>query len=415
MGGAAGAPALDTSIDLVLPTVVQSNKPLGASSPTPGVVFRLDLRTAPGGYEAVVTPSFGDPAAMTVALTPTQVVLTGNLVVHGNSQGTNVTDTWTTLTLVRSQSGALTDVVKGVGDEQAFGGDVVDMAKLTADGALEVDTVAPLYQLRRTGLGGPKDAALPWDDFAIRASEPVDGIAKAVTMTEGGKTLATLTDTAPVVWPGTVQTSVLLSSWDVTDGTLGIALAGDVAKDPSGNFAKAFTTTVPVKAVGPAMPQHSLDGDVITVSSWGKASFLGGLVPDPECEMGGCAQLGPLDLGYCSQDEAGIAARLQIDGKSQVAVRFRVLAASQSFVSAPLRLSVTSHDGKGAEAQVMPMLVANSGDFPFASAWATALVPVPPGAKGEVGIVVEAGTSTSCGFVPPAVKGRIVIDRIEAM
>ena len=414
LGGAAGAPALDTSIDLVLPTVVQSKKPLGASSPTPGLVFRLDLRSASGGYEAVITPSFGNPAAMKVAVEPSKVTLTGSLVVHGNSGG-NVDDTWTTVTIDRTASGGLADTVHAVGDEEAFGGDVIDMATLTGDGTLKLDDVAPLYQLRRSNVGGPNGIALPWDDFAIRASEPVDGIAKAVTVTEGGPPLAIVNDPSAVLWPGTIQASVLLSTWDIATGTLAIAVAGDVAKDPSGNFATAFKTTVPVQSVGPAQPQHSLDGDVITVSSWGKTAFLGGLVSDPACEVGGCAQFGPLDLGYCSQDEAGIAARLSVDQKTQVAVRFRVFSDQQSMVSSPVRVSVTGHDGKVTTSSIMVTLAANTGDFPFATPWSTALVPLPAGATGEVGVVVEAGTSTSCGFVPPAAKGRIVIDRIEAM
>ena len=416
-GGATGS--LTGSFNLKLPMVKQSKKPLGASSPTPSVNLRLDLRQNADAVEAVITPSFGDQATMVVDLQPTTLHLTGSVKVWGNdpSIGSNVTDTWTWFTFQRTALGSLADAVHATGDEEAFGGDVAEMATVVGDGKLSLDDTAPLVKLAVTGSGGPKGATLPWDDFAVRVSEGVEpaALVKALTVSLAGGALAIAKEATPTTWPGAITTKILLTSWDVPEGTLNVATEGAIVVDPSSNAALPFTGAVPVKAVATAQPSHSFDGDVLFVTPWGLTTFLGSKTgSDPSCEMGGCAQLGPLDIGYCAKDEAGFAGRITVTGKTQLAVRYRVFSSAQGSTLPPLAITVTSHGGTTTLAMPMVALAPVTGDLPFASAWATALVPLPAGATDEVGFVVRAGTNEVCGFVPPPSKARILIDRIDA-
>ena len=416
-GGGAG-PALTGSFDLKLPSVKQSKMPLGAKSPTPTTNLRLDLRASGPGFEAMITPSFGEQAPMTVALSPTSVTLTGMVKVAGNDPSSgNVTDTWTSFVFQRAADGSLADAVHAVGDEEAFGGDVVDSATLTGDGAIALDTTKPLVKLATVGTGGPKGFLLPWDDFAVRVSEGVvpEALVKALSVSLAGNKLAIAKTAAPTTWPGAIHAKVLLVGWDVDNGMLDVATEGSIVTDPSNNAAAPFVGTVSVKAVASAQPSHSFDGDVVFVTPWGLTTFLGSKAgADPNCEMGGCAQLGPLDVGYCAKDEAGLAGRITIDGKTALAVRYRVFSSAQGTTLAPLAITVTSHDGLTTTAAAVPKLAPSMGDLAYASDWMTEVVPLPAGATGEVGFVLRAGTNEACGFVPPPAKARIVIDRVEA-
>jgi hypothetical protein len=418
-GGNGGGGGLVGSFNLALPVVAQSKMPLGAKSPTPGTVVRLDLRLGATGYEAVLTPSFGAETTMKVDLQPAALILTGPVEIETPAvNGNNVRDTWSAFTFARAADGSLGGAVHAIGDEEAFGGDVVDMATITGDGMISADATVPLVKLALGGSGGPKAASLPWDDFAVRLSEgvDVDALLSALSISKNGGALDAKKTAAPVGWPGAITTHVLLTSWDVGNGALDVATKGGVIADPSGNFALPFTVSVPVLAVPPAQAVHTFDGDVVFVTPWGLTTFPGSKPgTDPTCEIGGCVQLGPIDVGYCATDEAGFAGRLAVDGKTQIAVRYRIFTASMNVTLPPLAIALTTHAGVTTTVSPNAVLAPVTGDLPFATAWSTEVIPVPPGATGELGFVLRAATAPGCGFVPPKTKARIVIDRIETM
>lgn len=435
-GAGGGTADIVGSYELAFTDVTQQKPPFGnVSPPSKGAKARVDIRKSGAGYEAVFMSRFGEPGAMTVQATPAQVTLTGSGSVSSTG-GINATDTWKTLVLPRDASGALGGSVTGSGEEMAFGGDVIDNTTITGKGTIGADAAPPAYASTLTSFHGPPDFLLPWDGLTLRISEglqPAD-LTAAVSATQAGPLDLALTfdpaPASPAGWAGAARVTAHPTSWSVPDGPLAFAIAAGV-KDPSGNAGAAFSVSGARKGVPTGGPVHGFDGDVVNELTWGAVTYLGSKTgSDPHCEVSGCVQIGPMDLGWCSPVGVGIAGRMTYSGQTKVKVRFRVVTADDQPGKPPMNLpkvfGLDLHTvsgpivaSAGGTIQPPPAFTdegAASGEVHWTTAWLTDEIAIPPGTSAsELGFVLYPGPGSSCGgggLVPPPIKSTVYVDSI---
>jgi hypothetical protein len=434
-GGQSGS--IEGSFDLHFGTVTAEQPITGEPPISQGTSARIDIRkTADGaGYEALFTSTFLTPLGMTVAVTADKVTLTGEGLVKNNF----AQDSWETLALGRNAAGGLDGTVSGKGQEQVSGGDVISNTAIAGTGTIGVDVTAPSYASKPFSYHGPSDALLPWDPVVLQVSEGLgsEALAKALTLSIDIATSADPQLTfdpapdAPLGWGGSTRVEVRASSWDgpmttpdVPENTFGLTVAAGVP-DRVGNPGPSFEVKAKRLPVALAGKSLGFDGDVLEVSPWGAVVPLGAdSGSDPHCEKGGCLQLGPFGLGYCSQDVLGFAGRSPFAGESTLSVRYRLFVKGDAGVAPSIigpSLFVDVYALSGQVASVSPAAGSESlsdqgaaaGELRWATGWLTLDVAIPAGTKAsELGFVIAAGSSPSCGFVPPAIQAEIYVDSV---
>jgi hypothetical protein len=328
--------------------------------------------------------------------------------------------------------------MSATGQEQVSGGDVISQTGLTGSGTIGPDVTAPAFLSKPVSDGGPADSLLPWDAMPLQLSEGLDpaAVAKALALSiDGGKIVDPLLSfdpdpAGPLGWGGVTRVEVRSPSWDspvntpVDPSTFQLTVAAGVP-DRVGNLGPAFTASARRLPVAPGGKSHDFDSDVLDVTTWGAVTPLGGFVgSDPHCEKGGCAQLGPFDLGYCSQDVLGFAGRSPYSGEGTLSVRYRLFlkgdaGVAPSLIGQSLFVRVFTPAGPVAQGSPTPGSEpltdqgAGAGELRWATAWQTFDVAIPPGTKAsELGFVIAAGANPSCGFVPPPIKAQIFVDSV---
>jgi hypothetical protein len=394
------------------------------TTPSKGHSFRVDLMS--GGAGALVTPRWGTPTFYVAQILPDSVVLQGK----GSYFENYSTDTWDTITLAR-RAGELSGTFTAKGTEQSSGGDVISTANVTAAGPVAVDAIAPEVRIDGQSQLGPDGALLPWDPIGVRFAEPVTGDSSPFSTfaisSSAGKSVPVQWDAnpgLPAPFVGFIVGTARRSDFLPT-GASTVAWSTGLT-DFTGNVLAPLNQPLAFVDLPVVAKQHSLDGDVATVATWGATALLGGLTgSDPACESGGCAELGVFSDGYCQQQPTrlGLAARLDTNEATTITFRYRVFVEDRGgppYIPAALTLQTASPLGQVAVSTVMPA----SGDFTklatpykglaWATAWSTASVNV---TGKETGVTIAGGLGPStgpCGLAPAPMKTIVVVDTISA-
>lgn len=442
-GGDAGVGSIEGSFDLsfaeITPTF-EGGGPVVPPSTPPSLAkkARLDVRANPaGGYDAVFTSRWGTSSSLAVAVSATAVTLTGTATVRGDAGGSGLaTDTWRSLTLARDASGKLTGAVTGTGEETINQGDVLWSGKLTGKGSIAIDATRPELRARASSAIGPADAILPWDAIVVEAAEPVAGAGlRDATQVKGpsGPSIPVgwvAQNAAP--WAGETTASARMTDWAAASSAKEITVANDGAKafDLVALTSPALSTKVKVHPV--AFVNTSVidfQGDVLLASPWGDVAFYGGGItgtPDPRCESGGCARLGPVSLNGCTAQRVGLAGQLAAGANGHVELRYRVLAlpdggSSPNVFGDVLTMELARPGGSVERSSVLPSQIkldrlASAVDgMTHGTPWSTLDVLAPSG-SGAIGVAVAPGGRDSlCGGpLPPAVKVEILVQKIAS-
>lgn len=382
-----------------------------------GKQARLDLRATSAGYDAVLTPEWETPAAMTAQVVAGKLVLTGSAELHVGS----VSDTWSELDLA-VDGDRLTGSFAGTGRSITNDGDVVYMKNLSGNGSLGADASTP--ELRATGIhSGPQDTLLPWDQLALTAREPVD------TSAWRGKTTLQVGSASPslifspdttALWSGGTQLLAHLGSWTNVRGDAVLATAGGL-EDRAGHASVELDTKLGFLDLGDLATRFDFDGqDVAHPGSWGKTQLVSG----GACDVGGCMEIGPTSAASpCAIEHHGIAGRMDATGKTKLRVHYRVRENSPFndsmpplgppamgvFVTTPGDTTGTTEPSK---IDTMTDLGA-AAPFRWQSAWLTVDVSLPANAH-EIGFSVSpfAGYGCAGGPAMPPMATDVFVDSI---
>lgn len=431
---------VEGSFDLTFATVTPTEQPNGppisvpkVTSPSVGAKARLDVRAVSGGYEAVLTPRWGAPAAMAVVATSAELRLTGEVNVNANANANGgaqgVSDRWTTLVLPRRADGSLTGQASLAGDEDVFEGDVGWMYKVSATASFKQDDTVPDFKLASSGSAAGK--YLPWDHVRMMASEPVDApkFLSSTSAVVGSRTASFRDATvdfynaAGALWAGSTSLDGAFGSWNfgATTGTLAL---GPGVPDRAGNArapdASPQNETLVMLDVGAPASGFAFDGkDDAAPGTWGLAAIASG----GACEGGGCLALGPEETNQCAHEGPGFAGRLKPGGTS-LRLRFRVRAASLyqggpvMSIGSLLRVETVRPGGavKTTDVATPELAPLKDGDpLDYASSWSSATADLPPG-SGEVGFAVRlVDAPYGCGGPAPApMKVQVWVDAVHA-
>ncbi len=394
----------DISVDgfSVTPGPYQPNPP-PPTHPAVNAHARLDIRKNAGQLEAVVTPDFGEPTAMTVAISRDgAVLLSGDLgFVAGTYEYQSTTDRLRAIAMTVGSDGHLTGSWTATGEEDVFEGDVGWNNDATATGSLAGDARAP------TTTASPMPSAdsqmLPWDGYSVRISEPVDAIALkhavSLSLGSGGAAMSfSMPTSAPTDWAGIVTVSALRTSWDfASSGTLQVA--GGLV-DPSGNA----STSTSKAATYLAVPTATAFGKSTAPAMWGAASTT----------TDGFS-IGPV-LGPCNAAPAGVAGRFDATSATKLKLVYRVRSV-QGYAGGGVGVTVATPGNVAvplSDPQLVPELAPSSDpDYPFATVWVTAIVALPVTGS-DLGFAITAfnDSFSSCGgWGMP--NGTIVVDVSE--
>lgn len=326
---------LTGSYELTAGTVVQKPtsyggpQPVNAPSPSNGKRFRLDLRRSGSSYEAVVTPEWGAPSSMAVAVTGGTLVLTGEANVAGPGNYGGVYDRWMSIVVPVGPDG-LGANVSLTGDEMVSEGDVGWMYDVSVSASVVRDKEAPEFKVSSGGSAAGK--YLPWDKLRVSSSEPVDpsrfrvgvkahvgsSFAVFATRNEGA-------NAAAVDWAGHVLLEGGFDDFDAPGGP-GLLTIDPGIPDLAGNIgAPAIQPqSAAFEVVELGAPQIAIDfdgKDTHAPALWGNAEVIKG----SECEANvGCVRLGTFQQMYCASSSDGIASRLTGAGAKKLAFRYRV-------------------------------------------------------------------------------------------
>lgn len=414
-GNVAGAPSVDltgvTSYELTFTEAhfVQpegSQTPVAASRPN----ARLDVRAkADGSYEALVTADSGPPAPVAVTVDPTTgaTQLTGAVWFLQDPYGEVGTpaltggDMWQAFTLDAPPTAGTT--FTATGRTTVAGDDTLVTHDSAGSGVIAADATPPAVTVGSASpLGG--GVALPWDPVNVWLSEPLapDAVAASISVAAPADTDDPTRRAVTIVaepdagsWTGSTRLQLVPSTWDA-HGTETVAVGAGLL-DPAGNASVPSSTTVAVLGVPPArsVVTFGLDGPL---SSWGAAGIAGlPDQPDPRCEGGSCAILGPTrHLVGCPGQNAGIAAR--VTPGSKLSIRYR-LAAEHAALDDMFGVTLVTHDGGTSTPSlaVPPLTDDGSGSAtPFRSAWTTAEVDLPATTGSEIGVLIAINRAGRC-------------------
>lgn len=370
---------------------------------------RLDIRAANDGFVAVLTPEFGDPQEMSVAVANDVVTLTGSAAsFSGGGAYQGVTDSLDTIVLGVGNDGKLVGTFTGTGQESVFEGDVGWQGNASATGQIGADTRAP--QTQASALASAASVVLPWDTLYVRASEPVMDLKSAVTlMTANGYVdVNWQSGSTSIGWVGDVSLTGYRTSWSsLSAATLGVA-AG--LADPSSNTSVAVATPIAFLDV----PKGSAFSGATPPAMWGKTQVATG--SDACGTASSCIEIGPLD-GPCNAPPAGLAARFDATAGKTISVTFRLRAASQ--YGQPYFNGVgfsVATPGSAAQTVTDPNLqiaFAQTTDttYPYATDWVTANLTA-PASPDELGVELLpfGNASTYCGGGPAMPPLTLVVD-----
>jgi hypothetical protein len=276
----------------------------------------------------------------------------------------------------------------------------------------------------------------------VRVAEPVDDTSLETSLavvSASGEIAARWTiegDTLPTSWVGAVQAKGLLTSWN---GPLASSPSLSILAllDRAGNSSAASTTPLAFTLLAPSVTSQSFDSDVVTVAYWGPSLTLrGGFTgSDPNCETGGCVQMGSFQNTVCGAPRIGIAGRLAVASAKAVHVRYRVLVnlpgvqppgPAPTLYAPPFTVDVANPgvDAKASQPTIdssaLKGLASPMLGMSWATDWSTFDAPAPTQAA-ELGFTVRAGSSASsanvgaCGGLEPAPLDTIVlIDSVTA-
>ena len=373
---------------------------------------RLDIKKNGTGYDAVITPDFGDPQAMTVTLGHDgNVTLTGGSPsFSGGASYASVTDDLDTIVLPIGSDGHLSGTFTGKGQENVFEGDVGWMGNATASGNIGADARAPKAQA--STIASVSSVVLPWDTLYARLSEPVDGkaLTSAITLSPASGTAAVSWElgSTSVDWLGGVSMTGQRSSWSDFSGAATFAVAGGLL-DPSGNASSATSTSLTFLDV----PKGAAFSGATPPAMWGQAQIATGT---ESCgTSSSCIEIGPLD-GPCSAQPGGLAARLDATSAKSISVTYRMRVASQYgqpyWGGTGFSLAVP---GKSAQSATDPNLTVQFSEttdatYNYATDWVTANLDVP--AQGEVGLALApfGNASMYCGGGPAMPPVKLIVD-----
>jgi hypothetical protein len=306
-----------------------------ASPQSQDLVARLDLRPNAGGYDAVFTAPWGDPTPFQVTVEASRLVLKGRVTLGRDEYDySDVADSWQEIVLER-----FGDMLRGAftatGTEEHWSGDTWGRSPLAGKGVIGFDATRPTFRPEPASRLGPVGKVLPWDPLPVRASEGIVGLAHTLSTAGDATTEWTPNGEEPLGnWGGSVVAVGRLTNWNVT-GPLQV-LVGQAPTDPAGNLVDLGDLRFDVLSVGGPVADLSLDGTTPgSPTTWGDvklvadATVTGGAI-DPHCEQGGCAQIGPFHSVVCNDDRTGLAVRLNTDGATSIAMRYRVLLGESS-------------------------------------------------------------------------------------
>jgi hypothetical protein len=373
---------------------------------------RLDIKKNGAGYDAVVTPDFGDPQvmALTVAHDGT-VTLSGSVTFSGGSSSyASVSDELDALVFQVGSDGHFTGTYSATGQENVFEGDVGWMGKATASGNVASDARAP--QVQASVLSSATSVVLPWDALYARMSEPVDAkafsSAIALSPAKGTSNVSWQLGTSSVDWLGSVSILGYRTSWSDFSGAATLGVAGGLV-DPSGNASSALSTQLTFVDV----PKAATFSGATPPAMWGKSQIATG--SDACGTSSSCVEIGPIQ-GPCTVEAGGIAGRLDANG-SKLSVTFRLRAASQ--YGQPywggVAFSVAS-PGVAAQTETDPSLQVQftqttDPTYPWATDWVTANMDLPKSSS-EIGfsLLPFGNASMYCGGGPAMPPVTLVVD-----
>jgi hypothetical protein len=369
---------------------------------------RLDIQKTGTTFKAVLTPDFGDPQEMNVAVTSNAVTLTGSSAsFSGGGNYQSVTDSLDTIVLPIGNDGKLAGTYTGSGQENVFEGDVGWQGNATAAGQIGADTRAP--QTQASVISSATSVVLPWDTLYVRSSEPVTNLQSAVSLMTGSGIVAVQWQGGTAnSWIGDVSVTGVRSSWSALSGSATLGVAAGLA-DPSSNVSTAVATPITFLDVPKAA---AFSGDT-PPAMWGQTQIATG--SDACGTASSCVEIGPLD-GPCSAQPGGIAARLDASAGKVIAVTYRMRVASQYgqpyFNGAGFTIATPGNAAQPASDPNVQVQFAQTTDptYNFATDWVTANLPVT--AQGEVGLALSpfGNASMYCGGGPAMPPVKLIVD-----
>jgi hypothetical protein len=375
--------------------------------------------------EALVTPRWGVPTRFEATQTPSSIQLTGQST-YGED---GTTDTWTTIRLDLDVSGNLTGSFAATGTEVTSNGDVVGQGTLTATGTVTKDLLAPEARVATVSPMGPPDRLLPWDPVIGTLAEPVTSgpVVGGFALTASGGApvvLFSATHDVPAPFTGFFRSDGFRFNYEPVGA---VTLTWDTAlADYVPHLLQSPRVTVPFLDLPIATASHSLDGDVVTVGSWGDVTFLGSKAPDPSCETGGCARLGSFVDSYCGSltPRIGLAARVVSTNATSLAIRYRVLTQDlgvQPTIPPAFTIQTATPDTTATKLTAVQPKSTDftkttiSGTAVWATEWLTAKVPLAVAPETGVALVGGSGPSSGgCGLVPASPLVTVLVDSIAA-
>ena len=371
---------------------------------------RLDVRKAGDGYDAVITPDFGDPAVMTVVVGKDgNVTLTGSVSFSGGGAYATTTDAWSTIVLPVGNDGHLAGTYTATGQENVFEGDVGWTGNATGAGALASDTRAP--QARASMVASATSVTLPWDALYARVSEPVGANALsgalALSPASGSANVSWQLGSTSADWLGSVSVTGYRTSWSDFSGAATFSVAGGLV-DPSGNASASVSTPITFLDV----PKATSFGGANPPALWGQTQIATGT--DACGTASSCIEIGPLD-GPCSAQPGGLAARLDNAAGKTIVVTYRMRVASQYgqpyFEGVGFSLATPGSAVQSATDSTLTVQFAQTTDatYDYATDWVTAKLAAP---AGEVGLALSpfGAASMYCGGGPAMPPVKLVVD-----
>ena len=403
-GGGGGGVVLGAgSFSLVFESVVDDG--LVDYPPSLGHVARLDLREASGAWEALVTPRWGAPRAFGVAVTDTEITLTGDATIGGSGYGA-ATDDWYSIVLRSDADGAPTSF-SATGAQSVDYGDYFDAGSLSAEGTVGPDALAPEVDFAEQPVFHAAAPAMPWDGARVRVAEGVAeaGFAAGLSVTPaGGSALpAVWTTGAPgaETWAGVTLASAAWPWLSIADGTT-LTIRATSAVDPSGNAAVAFEAAMEIFALPAELPAHHFDAGQ-TLAPWGAVTRLDSA--SGACELGGCLSFGPYEVSDCGGDLVGVAGRLAASQLPGLHVRYRVEMGVEPDAWLPVPASVWLVSPTGERSRTA--MAVSATDFVQAGAvwstsWSDLVVDASAFSGDTMGIAIHAGeVPGGCGYGLP--------------
>ncbi|MCE7893279.1 MAG: hypothetical protein DYH12_26845 [Sorangiineae bacterium PRO1] len=276
---------------------------------------RLDLRQSAGAFEAAL----GSEVACSVTVGAAAVSLSG----CGKANSVTVEE----LVLPRAADGALTGSFQARSRYSGlFQGDMLVNEVTEFSGTIAFDAQPP-------GLDMYAQGVLPWHKVNVLVSEGVDPtqLAAAVSLSVASgapPSLAWKAEPGAPAWTGARALVGTFTDWASLAGGSSFDLAMGPVNDLNGNASLAMKANVKVVALGKLLVVHDFEAGSSLATS-GNAAHQDGTTAGI-CEAGACVSLGPGDK--CQAPVGDVRGLLEVNGKTKVRLRTRVIADSATAV-----------------------------------------------------------------------------------